>query len=246
MLAVLMYHDVVQGGGKYANDPEILRAHLKYVRKHYPVVFPGDPLPADRLGVCLTFDDAHAGFYFTVYPMLKELGIKAVIGVATGYILEDSDLPPRQRIRTSSQTGRQGQAYRESACFCTWKELREMAVSGLVHVGCHSANHVDLTAPGVDLDREIRDAGQKITKRLGIVPETFIFPHGRVNSIVKRKAKRHYSYLMRIGEALNRGWDNPGGLLYRLQGDGLASERGPLRSLWKPKIRYYWNTLRLR
>lgn len=241
-----MYHDVVPGGGKYANDPEVMRAHLEYVRRNHPVVLPGDPLPKSGLSVCLTFDDAHAGFYHFVYPMLRETGLKAVVAVSTDFILEDTAVPMEQRLQTSSRNGREGKNYQDTACFCTWKELREMCASGGVEVACHSAGHMDLTRPGLDLEREIHGAGKIIAAHIGAFPRTFVFPLGRVNQSVAGTSRRLYPYRMRIGGALNRGWSNPGGLLYRLQGDNLQDDMGPLRSLWKPKLRYYWNTLRLR
>lgn len=246
MLAVLMFHDVVSGGGKYANDPAVLRAHLQYVRDNHPVVLPGDPLEPGKLSVCLTFDDGHAGFYCTVYPMLQALGLRAMAGVSTDFIVERTELLPEQRLSTSSRQGQTQADHRKKACFCTWRELREMWDSGLVQVACHSAGHEDLTGPGVDLDREVRGAGQTIADHLGLFPNTFVFPLGRVNRRALRFTARHYPYRMRIGEALNRGWNNPCGLLYRLLGDGLRDERGPLRDFWKPRIRYYWNTMRFR
>ncbi|SDB11777.1 Polysaccharide deacetylase [Desulfonatronum thiosulfatophilum] len=241
-----MYHDVVHGGGKYANDPEVLRAHLEYVRRNHPVVLPGDPLTSGELSACLTFDDAHVGFFHFVYPMLREMGLRAMVAVSTNFILEDTAVPMEQRLGTSSRNGREGAHFQDTACFCTWKELREMQAGGVVEVACHSAGHVDLTRSGIDLEREIHGAGRKIAEHLETFPQTFVFPLGRVNPSVARVTKRFYPYCMRIGGALNRGWRNPGGLIYRLQGDGLQDERGPLRDLWKPRLRYYWNTLRLR
>ncbi len=246
MLAVLMFHDVVRGGGKYANDPDLLRAHFAYLRDHCPVVLPGEPLDSGRLNVCLTFDDGHASFYHTVHPMLQDLGLKAVVSISTDFIVERTERGCEQRLATSSQQGQKSANPRKKACFCTWTELREMLAGGLVQVAGHGAGHADLTRPDVDLDREILGCGQIIADRLGRFPSSFVFPLGRVNSRVKQHAARHYPHLMRIGQALNRGWRNPGGILYRLQGDGLRDETGPLRSLWRPRVKYYWNTLRLR
>lgn len=241
-----MYHDAVAGGGKYANDPDMLRAHLAYVRERHPVVLPGDPLISGRLNVCLTFDDGHASFYHTVHPMLQDLGLKAVVGICPDFILERAESALERRLALSSQQGRELADNDHSACFCTWEELREMLAGGLVQAACHSAGHADLTGPGVDLDREVLGGGQRIAERLGRFPNTFVFPLGRVNAGVKRYAARHYPHLMRIGQALNRGWRNPGGILYRLQGDRLRDEAGPLRCLWRPRVKYYWNTLRRR
>ncbi len=241
MLAVLMYHDVVPGGGKYANDPARLRAHLEYVRANHPVVLPGEPLPPDKLSVCLTFDDAHVGFFHFVYPMLRELGLRALVSVSTDVIREEISVPMQARLGVSSQAGRNG----NPACFCTWQELREMQDSGTAQVACHSSRHQDLTGPGVDLDREIQGAGQTITDHLGRFPNTYVYPSGLVNRRIDRLAARHYPFRMRIGAALNHDWRNPGGgPIYRLQGDRLHDERGPLRALWKPRLRYYWNVLR--
>jgi peptidoglycan/xylan/chitin deacetylase (PgdA/CDA1 family) len=241
VLAVLMYHDVVPDGGKYANDPALLRAHLEYVRANHIVVLPGEPLPPDKLSICLTFDDAHVGFYHFVYPMLRELELRAVVSVSTDVIQEKTTVAMPDRLRVSSQAGRNG----NPICFCSWQELREMQDSGSALVACHSAGHQDLTGTGVDLDREIQGAGQTIADHLGRFPNTYVYPSGLVNRRIDRLTARHYLYRMRIGAALNHGWRNPGGgPLYRLQGDRLHNEHGPLWALWKPRFRYYWNILR--
>lgn len=241
MLAILMYHDVVPGGGKYANDPALLRAHLAYIRDNHPVVLPGEPLQPGKLSVCLTFDDAHVGFFHFAFPLLRELGLKAVVGVSTDVIRDETAIAMPDRLSVSSQAGRRG----NPTGFCTWRELREMQDSETVQTACHSAGHQDLTAPGVDLDREIQGAGQTIAVHLGRFPNTYVYPSGLVNRRIDRLTARHYPYRLRIGAALNHGWRNPGGgPLYRLQGDRLRDERGPLRALWKPRLRYYWNVLR--
>ena len=244
MLAVLMYHDVTPGGGKYANDPAMLQAHLEYLREHHPVILPGDALVPGKLNVCLTFDDAHVSFYHAVYPLLTQLGLKAVIGVSTDFVLERTDVPLARRLETSSQAGHAGTTGLNRACFCTWEELREMHGSGMVHVACHSASHQDLTGPGADLDREIRGAGQCIAEHLGRFPVTFVFPLGRVNRRVNRIAAERYPYRMRIGAALNKGWTNRDGILCRLQCDNLQTPQGPLAALWRPRLKYFLNVLR--
>lgn len=241
VLAVVMYHDVVPGGGKYANDPRLLHAHLRYVRDNHPVVLPGEPLQPNKLSICLTFDDAHVGFYHFVYPILREMGLRALVSVSTDVIRDSVVVPMPDRLNVSSQVGRKG----NTACFCSWQELREMQDSGAAQIACHSAGHRDLTDPDVDLVREIHGAGQIIADHLGRFPNTYVYPSGLVNRRIDRLTARHYPYRMRIGAALNRGWRNPGGgPLYRLQGDALRNERGPLQATWKSRLRYYWNILR--
>src|SRR5262245_40280321 len=100
MLLALMYHRTSAGPGvdKYANSVAMLRDHFMFLKEHYPLLLPGDSLSKQRLSVCLTFDDATFDFYHFIFPLLKEMNIRALLGVPVHYILEKTDLSPEERL----------------------------------------------------------------------------------------------------------------------------------------------------
>ena len=86
----------------------------------------GKPLPAKA--VLLTFDDAYLSFYTRVYPLLREFGFPALLGVVGNWI----DNPRGGAVLY----GEKGTV--PDASFPTWRQLREMADSGLVEIASHT------------------------------------------------------------------------------------------------------------
>lgn len=63
---------------------------------------------------------------------------------------------------------------------CTWNMLREMAGSGLVEIGSHTARHSILTTLSRDeAARELRDSKRLIEERLGLPCQHFSYPNGK-------------------------------------------------------------------
>ncbi len=86
----------------------------------------GKPLPAKA--VLLSFDDAYLSFYTDVYPLLREFGFPAVLGVVGRWIDQPDD--------GSVQYGEKGTF--TNARFPSWSQLREVAASGLVEIASHT------------------------------------------------------------------------------------------------------------
>src|SRR5207253_3666710 len=87
-LLVLMYHRA--RAGRHGNDPAMLEKHFRHIAANYRNVLPGDALDANRLNVCLTFDDAYFDFYATVYPLLMRHQLRAVLAVPPLVVRERS------------------------------------------------------------------------------------------------------------------------------------------------------------
>lgn len=241
MLLVLMYHRVHRVAG--AN---VLREHLHALRDCYPLVLPGDPLPQNRLSVCLSFDDATVDFYHEVYPLLQELCCKALVAVPTRYIQPDSDLSMARRLSAQGEASMDGD-YSNAGCpLCTWAELRIMQESGLVNCASHSHSHTNLADPETDVISELRRSADLMEQQLGRRPDTFVYPYGGSNRLVQQEAASIYPHTMRIGSAVNRGWNNRGGLLYRVD----AEHFWPRGKLWtnydmlRWRLKYFANRLR--
>jgi peptidoglycan/xylan/chitin deacetylase (PgdA/CDA1 family) len=217
MLLAFMYHRV--GAGKHANSEEMLRSHLTFLKERFPIVLPGDPLLKRRLSVCLTFDDASFDFYHYVFPILKELNIKALLGIPARYILDSTTLPPEERLSVPYTLAMQDGFFDQKAPFCTWDELEEMIQSGHVEAASHSFMHCNLTFDFVDLNREVVTSKQIIEENLSQPVSSFIYPFGRVNLGLHEYVAEHYPFAFRIGSTLNWGWGNGKKPISRVIGD---------------------------
>jgi peptidoglycan/xylan/chitin deacetylase (PgdA/CDA1 family) len=223
MLLILMYHRA--GEGYYSNPVSVLREHFRFLRERYPVVLPGEPLTPRRLNLCLTFDDARADFYAQVFPLLQELSLKAVLGVPTAFIIENTPLSLPERITVADEHATQGDIFRTKAPFCTWTELRTMADSGLVEAASHSHGHVDMSHPTSDPSAEALRSKTLLEQQLGRRVSTFVYPFGGVNARAHQAVTQHFAYTMRIGRALNASWAPPRQPLCRVSADRVADVR---------------------
>lgn len=235
MFSVIMYHHINSDDLPLSNTDTMMEMHLRLISERYTTLFPGDTIGSD--GICLTFDDAYYDFYHYVFPLLKKYNLKALLAVPSAYILEDTDVAAERRLSLKHHEIYEGDNYRTFAPFCTYSELREMVRSGHVAIASHSMNHVNLSDEGVDLKREIFGSKIALEENLGCRIDSFVLPYGKYNDASVALAREHYSYVFRIGNALNPSWEGIGGLVYRIKGDGLRSAD----ELFKPlKQLGYW------
>jgi biofilm PGA synthesis lipoprotein PgaB len=86
----------------------------------------GPPLPPRA--ILLTFDDAYKSQYTKVFPLLKNYGYPALIGVVTRW----TNTPEGDSIRISHKS------VMPPGYFMSWSDLKEMAQSGLVEIASHT------------------------------------------------------------------------------------------------------------
>ncbi len=225
MLLTLLYHRV--------DSLQKLTNHLRYIKEHYPVVLPGDPLKKGRINVCLTFDDAYFDFYHLVYPLLRRLKIKTLLAVPTSYIMDTTTVPPGSRLK-AIKTYRFTHPH-HSPAFCLWNEIKEMQDSGFVHIASHSHKHCDMRLPNIDPIDELCESKYLLETKLGCHIESFIYPYGYFNQEVHLTVKKHYPYVMRVGNALNYSWHN---LIYRITAHHLPKPNSPFT--FKNQIHYFF------
>ena len=77
----------------------------------------GKPLPAKA--VLLSFDDAYLSFYTRVYPLLREFGFPAVLGVVGRWI----DAPKDEQILYGEKNQLRAPAFRAGVNFVKWRTL---------------------------------------------------------------------------------------------------------------------------
>jgi peptidoglycan/xylan/chitin deacetylase (PgdA/CDA1 family) len=229
MLLVFMYHRATVGSPieKHANSQELLREHLMFLKEHYPIVLPGDPLPKRRLSVCLTFDDSTYDFYRYIYPIVKELNLRVLLGVPASYILDSTLLPAEERLSVPYYLMMQEGFFDHKAPFCTWEELDEMISSGYVEAASHSYSHCNLTFDFIDLQREIVRSKEIIESHLSQPVSSFIYPFGKTTLALQEYVAEHYPYAFRIGSKLNFGWGNGKMPLNRISADNLSHAKAP-------------------
>jgi len=128
---ILLYHALDETGeGDASVTPETFRSHMEALqaagyttvspRELYDYVNCGGALPEKP--VLITFDDGYASNYEIAYPVLKELGMKAMIfaiGVSVG-----KDFYKDTEHAMTPHFG--------------WEEAREMVASGLIDVCSHT------------------------------------------------------------------------------------------------------------
>lgn len=243
MLLILMYHNIVSSN----LDPEIslgnLEQHFKFLQKNFNITLPGQNLL--KKNVCLTFDDAYIDFYHYVFPLLKKLNIPAVLAIPTGLIEDHTDVDLNLRLKAATNLLQDGITKIENSPLCTWEEIKKMVNSGLVYPASHSLSHRNLSKIEYnEAYKEICISKRNILIKLENIGDTLIYPFGAYNNKIQNMANTHYRYVMRIGGAINKNWDQK--VLYRVNADPFWKNNKKISNLnfllWK--IKYYFNMLR--
>ncbi|MDJ0651791.1 MAG: polysaccharide deacetylase family protein [Simkaniaceae bacterium] len=242
MLLALLYHKI--GTSKYANPLKTLEDHFQWISSRYPTVLPGELL-SHKCSICLTFDDAFFDFYHSIFPLLKKYQLKALLAVPTAYIPEEIHLFFEKRLE-KVQTFPNKAPPVPSPAFCSWTELKELALSPLIQIASHSIHHHPMTSTHIDPEHELLVSKALLEEKLDVSVNSFVYPFGLWNKKVHAIAKKHYEYIFRIGNAYNRSWKNANQLLYRVNGDQLPKVNFPFSPLFRLKhtARYFFNTVR--
>ena len=204
----LCYHDIPEAPVEKDDiSQKDFINQIEYLRTHgFTFVSPADVLAASRgakalpeKAVLLTFDDAYESFYRFVYPALRLYNIPAVLSVVTSWI----DNPETSGYKTKR--------------FMSWKQIREVADSGLVTVASHSArlhrllqaNPVGNVEPApaaflyfpesrryetepefrARIREDLAASIEMLTVKLGTKPAILTWPYGSYNTIGVEEAK---------------------------------------------------------
>ena len=192
-IPVLMYHSInsrESRTGDYVITPKAFRKDLEWLRDAgYQTVVVQDLLnyveegvPLPEKPVMITFDDGYYNNYLNAFPILKEMGMKAVISIIVSETDKYSEL----------------QEDRENYSHLTWEQIREMMDSGLIEFQNHSyglhkngkqaARKGIGKKPGESTEayqqaiREDVEKGQaRFVEMTGYAPTAFTYPFGTVS-----------------------------------------------------------------
>lgn len=196
-IPVLMYHRVVAKAPDFTKfnlhiTREDLEEQLLSLKERGFTTVGFEDLLSRRLPekpVILTFDDGYEDNHRYLMPALRKTGMKAVL-----YALGN------RKHRTNFWDVPKGEP---EARLLGDAQLREMAKSGLVEVGAHSLNHVDLRKLGeAGIRKETEGAKRSLEDLLGKPVVSFAYPYGFVDEEVKRLT-REAGYT--FGIAVNSG-----------------------------------------
>lgn len=176
-VSILMYHRVV-GDLPLELDlsSDLFRQQMEWLARSGKVVTYDaalDALLEGRTGAGLkyvvTFDDAYEDFYTVAWPVLRELGLPAVLYVPTRFMDEPTRLPLSRVVEGAAERMRS----------MTWAQLREVAADPLITIGAHTHSHPDLVRLTDDeIAGEMRAAAGRFQTELGFVPQHFAYPRG--------------------------------------------------------------------
>ncbi len=218
-IITLMFHRVADASQQF--HPQQFAYYLDYLVHNFPIVVPGQALPPAKVAVCLTFDDAYFDFYHYVYPLLQKHKVKAILAVPTKYIAEDTKQTPETRLSVPYAYDMEAQHYAQKTPLCTWQELKEMVQSSHVILAAHGHQHANLADNASDSHQEIVVSKHILEAKLGISVPYFVYPFGKMTREAHQKVCEHYDYGIRIGSALNLGWDEKSRFVYRVNADPL-------------------------
>lgn len=170
---VIIYHhiqdeEVAEKNGQknLSVSPEYFRKHLEYlINSGYKFISPIELVDFFDNGISLggklsmiTLDDAYEDNYTNAWPILKELGIKAVIFTPTGLV--------------------------ENPGYLSWNQMKEM--SGEVYFANHTWSHQASKATEAVLEREISIAETQLQEHGQDEERIFAYPYGNPSKTVEQ------------------------------------------------------------
>lgn len=115
--------------------------------------------------IALTIDGGYGDFYTELFPLLKELKLKATL-----YVISD---------------------FLDRSGYLTTDQLVEISNSDLVEIGSLTATHPDLRKVEKDrLEAEVLGSKQKLESLIGRPVKAFAYPYGRSDSEITRAVKQ--------------------------------------------------------
>lgn len=165
---ILIYHQVGAGSGLEMNtDTKSFRYQVEWMLEHGRVLSLDDALAPENIDsddvYVLTFDDGHISLSDNAFPIMVDLDVPFVLYISTAPLegsglLHDDPLMP----------------------LLSWARIREMHSSGLMTVGSHTHEHMDLRRhPAEAIDRDIATCDEIIEEMTGVTPVHFTYPWGR-------------------------------------------------------------------
>lgn len=196
---VFMYHHVSPQAGLVTISPEAFESQMRYLAVSGYHTLTADQLLAFMNGhqqmpsrsVVLTFDDGYLDNYIFAYPILKRLGLNAIIFTVTGWIGEGPvrnhsgrgvnlpACPDHRACKRLIEAGKTDQV------MLRWSEIETMKTDGTMEFHSHTHSHVrwDHLYPDPDhrlaaLRADLEKSKTLLSSRLGSSTHHLCWPWG--------------------------------------------------------------------
>ncbi len=207
---VLMYHHVSPFPGLVTISPATFRAHMERIAHAGYATLNASQLTGWIKGqvsvptksVLITFDDGYLDNYVYAYPVLRQLGLHAVIFTVTGWI---GDGPARRFhgeglvpvTPDHSACKRRIEQERADEVMLRWSEIERMARDDTIEIHSHTHSHLRWDKlypdPHMRLQALIEDLEQSrltLQKRLGIDDQHLCWPWGHYDAAYTDLARK--------------------------------------------------------
>lgn len=188
-ILVLMYHEIVPSSSALIYDSDValdqFRAQLQHLRdsgyqtislaEYHDHLVHGTRLPARP--VLITLDDGYIGNFRHAYPLLRQLGMKAVFFVHT---------------KSVGQPGAHDHM--------SWSQLQTISADPLFEVQSHTVNHLNLTQLGTGVAyEELQDSRRALEAQLDEPIIGVAYPYGGYDTSIAEMANRMYRIAFAVG-----------------------------------------------
>lgn len=191
-LPILMYHHVSPAPGLVTVSPAVFRGHmaalaaagwrtvgLDEVERFYR----GEEVP-ERTCV-ITFDDGYLDNFIYAYPILRELGMKAVLFIVTGWLGDGGIRDGSRLCLDHSECKRLISAGDADTVMLRWSEVEAMQHAGVFEFHSHTHTHVrwdqqieDREARRRCLNDDLAHSRTMLAARLGSHSPHLCWPQG--------------------------------------------------------------------
>ena len=203
-LPILCYHqftDADRASHRLELTAEAFEQQLRYLLdNHYQllsfaevesILDAGGPLP--ERGVVLSIDDGYGSVYDVAWPILQKYQARATLFIYTDFIGAGDAL--------------------------SWKQMQEMAASGLIEIQSHAKSHTSLSRAPQDssksgyssrVQQEITGSGAAFRRHLGYTPRYLSYPYGNTSATtVEVVAAQNYGLAATVTRGNNTVFSDP-------------------------------------
>ncbi len=197
-ITILMYHRVGEGiPMELAVRPKDFLWHMDYLKKgRYKVISMDDAYnmmvdgQIDDRYVVISFDDGYLDFYENAYPILKRYSYPSIVYVVPAYIQSGEPF----------WWDREG----EDNSLIDMETLVKLSADGLVTVGSHTMNHIDMDMLNRELlEYELKESKKILEEHLGKEVRHFAYPRGIYSNKGEGLIDKYYSTGVLISNGVN-------------------------------------------